>query len=364
MDDRMPDRTIDLLYEASLFPDRWPEALHAAALHVRASAALLIVEHKNEQQFYCTDAIAGTLDRAHNGGWLQTSRNIRRARFPKQRQNICFFRDLDVIGPGEIKTAPLYAEFLHHEGWGPNAGAQLILPDQREVLISFENRLDMGPLNQASLDRLNQLAPHLERASRLSSRVGLARATTLVTTIGQLGLPACTLAADGSVLAANNAFAGLDPCVSTGAFDRLTLIDAAAQKQIYQALRDSSIPGAAPRPFPVKCSAASRTIVLTVLPVTENLRDIFTRATALLLVTPGARNLSQAAELLEKLYGLTPTEARTACELASSMSIPEIAGRHAISVGTVRNHVKSALAKADVRRQADLIAIINNLFPF
>ncbi|GHE49066.1 DNA-binding protein [Camelimonas fluminis] len=364
MDDGMPERTIDLLYEASLFPDRWPEALHAAMLHVQASAALLIVEHKNEQQFYCTDAIAGTLDRAHAGGWLQTSRNIRRARFPKQRQNICFVRDLDVIGTSEIKTAPLYAKFLHQEGWGSNAGAQLILPDQREIIISFENRLEMGPLDQASLDRLNELAPHLERASRLSSRVGLARAASLVTTIEQLGLPACTLAADGSVIAANNAFAGLEPCVSAGAFDRLALSDAAAQKQIYQALRDSSAPGATPRPFPVKCSSPRGTIVLTVLPVTGNLRDIFTRATALLLVTPGARNLSQASELLEKLYGLTPTEARTACELASSMSIPEIARRHAVSVGTVRNHVKSTLAKADVRRQADLIAIINNLFPF
>jgi DNA-binding CsgD family transcriptional regulator/PAS domain-containing protein len=59
-----------------------------------------------------------------------------------------------------------------------------------------------------------------------------------------------------------------------------------------------------------------------------------------------------------RYLGLTPSEGAVVLALARGRSLAEVAGERGISLHTVRTHVKRSLAKAGVRRQADLVRLV------
>lgn len=63
-------------------------------------------------------------------------------------------------------------------------------------------------------------------------------------------------------------------------------------------------------------------------------------------------------ELLQQLFGLTPTEARVAAALAMGQNSQELAQDMAVQVNTVQAHIKHLLIKSGARRQAQLVSLI------
>ena len=61
---------------------------------------------------------------------------------------------------------------------------------------------------------------------------------------------------------------------------------------------------------------------------------------------------------LQRLYGLTPAEARIADALARGNSIEEIAAEQGIGCETVRKQVKGVLSKTGTHRQAQCVAMM------
>ena len=80
-----------------------------------------------------------------------------------------------------------------------------------------------------------------------------------------------------------------------------------------------------------------------------------------MIYIPYPNDPSQAsAEAIATLYGLRPTEARLAAALAGGASIKEAALALGMSELTVRTYVKRILQKTGVRRQTDLVQMINS----
>lgn len=63
---------------------------------------------------------------------------------------------------------------------------------------------------------------------------------------------------------------------------------------------------------------------------------------------------------LRRRFGLTTAEARIALAVAGGASAPEIAQDRGISLHTVRNQIKAAIAKTGARRLGDLIRIVTS----
>ncbi|HYG90396.1 MAG TPA: helix-turn-helix transcriptional regulator [Azospirillum sp.] len=63
---------------------------------------------------------------------------------------------------------------------------------------------------------------------------------------------------------------------------------------------------------------------------------------------------------LRSLYGLTPTEARLAAELAKGNSIEDAANDLRITIGTARVHLKHIFSKTGTNRQSELIRLLLN----
>ncbi len=62
--------------------------------------------------------------------------------------------------------------------------------------------------------------------------------------------------------------------------------------------------------------------------------------------------------VLQRMFGLTPAEAKLAIEIASGQTPAEIAAENLVSMATVRSQLASVLAKTQTRRQAELVALL------
>jgi DNA-binding CsgD family transcriptional regulator len=65
-----------------------------------------------------------------------------------------------------------------------------------------------------------------------------------------------------------------------------------------------------------------------------------------------------STEALQKIFGLTPSEARLAIEVTKGRSPEEIAASHGVAVGTTRKQLASVFAKTGTHRQAELVALL------
>ena len=66
-------------------------------------------------------------------------------------------------------------------------------------------------------------------------------------------------------------------------------------------------------------------------------------------------------EVLRHIFGFTQAEARLASRFAAGEGITQLARSLRISVGTVRQHLKSIFAKTACRRQGELLALLARL---
>jgi DNA-binding CsgD family transcriptional regulator len=63
-------------------------------------------------------------------------------------------------------------------------------------------------------------------------------------------------------------------------------------------------------------------------------------------------------DTLQKIFGLTPAEAKLAIEIAAGQSLDDIAEAHHVSVATARKQLASVFAKTYTHRQAELVALL------
>ena len=86
-------------------------------------------------------------------------------------------------------------------------------------------------------------------------------------------------------------------------------------------------------------------------------RDGDERAAIVFLSDPdgGAETREQA---LERLFGLTPAEARLAASLASGHSLQASAKAAGVTHHTARTHLKHIFVKTQTKRQAELVRLL------
>jgi DNA-binding CsgD family transcriptional regulator len=81
---------------------------------------------------------------------------------------------------------------------------------------------------------------------------------------------------------------------------------------------------------------------------------------ALLFVFDPEQRFGTVEELLRRMYGLTPAEAKLAGMLAKGMSQKEAAEVLNVKPSTIHTHMKHIFSKTDCKRQGELITVIFN----
>ena len=180
-----------------------------------------------------------------------------------------------------------------------------------------------------------------------------------VEALQMVALPSAVLYSDGRVIAVNELLKGFAPQIIIAPDDFVRFQFEPGNKLMSEALARARNSGCSVnRSFALPRNGEARPAIVHVLPVLGRAREIFISAAFLLVVTPVERSHVPAVETIKALFDLTPAEARVAHLLAGGRNIPATAKQLAVSVETIRCHVKAILSKSGMRRQTDFVAAI------
>ncbi|MCV9965812.1 helix-turn-helix transcriptional regulator [Pararhizobium sp. BT-229] len=351
---------IDRIYEAAVIPELWPDVCVSLAAEVNGfSAALLTIDTGQTVRWVCSPNIDEQMERY--------SRSELRFLNPRPERSLrlsptAFARDVDVMTAEEIAADPVYNAFLRPLGLGWSMGAVLPEPSGHTLIFDMIGWADNGPFSVEALARINSLKGDLARAALVSSRMIFRQAQTIAATLSMIGLPAAVLGDGNRVLATNEDMEALAPRIRTGAADKLSLENPAANALLLAALEQVRIERVANvQSIPLPAVEEAPALILHVLPLRRNARDIFSKSLAVLIATPVGQAGPPDMRVLSGLFDLTPGEARVARELASGASLETVALALGLTLETVRTYLKRIFFKTGTRRQAELTHLLSGL---
>jgi DNA-binding CsgD family transcriptional regulator len=351
---------IDRIYEAAVIPELWPDVCASLAGEVNGfSACILTIDTDQTLRWVCSPNIDEQMERY--------SRSDMKLQNPRPERSMllapmAFARDIDVMTDDEIATDPIYDTFLRPLGLGWSMGAVFPEPSGHTLIFDFIGRSSEGPFSTQALDYVNSLKGDLARAALISSRMTFRQAQSITATLSLLGLPAAVLSDDNRVLAMNDDMEALSPRIRTGAANRISLKNPAANGLVLAALEQLAVARASNvQSIPLAAEEGSSALILHLLPVRRNARDIFSRSLAVLIATPVGLAGPPDMRVLSGLFDLTPGEARVARELASGASPEAVAIKLGLKLETVRTYLKSIFLKTGTRRQAELTRMLSGL---
>ncbi|MBN9346214.1 MAG: helix-turn-helix transcriptional regulator [Devosia sp.] len=355
----MAEDLIDDIYEASAVPERWPRLLQRISDLVDARGTILFVARQATLKYLVSPQLEAHVPTYFERGYQFRDERTRRL-FDFNLAG--FVTELDVFTPEEWEADPIRQEFWAPAGMGWGAATHLPMPTGETIIVHAERSTARGPYERAALDQLDQLRPHLARATLMASRLAFERASGAVDALGMMGLPAAVLDGLGRLFVANAAFDAMVPGVfldrQTGIELADTNVDALLRRGLDAAAVDAK---GAPLSIPMPARGGQPPMILHLVPVRGLARDVFSRASVVMFVTPVVIADVPTAEVIQGLFDLTPTEARVARALGRGATVAEIASGNGVAQPTVRNQIREIFAKTGVNRQADLVGLLRGM---
>jgi DNA-binding CsgD family transcriptional regulator len=203
---------------------------------------------------------------------------------------------------------------------------------------------------------------HAAIAMRLQRQEAQVEAHVIVDVLGLGGLAAAVLGHAGQVLAANGGFVELVPVVVREMTGRLRFADASADCLIDQALAANCKGHAQGILVPwiaIRGRGDRPPAIVQLMPLRSKSGEPFARA--ILTITLVRPRPAPRPQVLQRLFGLSPAEARIASGLAAQQTIAAMADGYCVSRETVRSQVKTVLGKTGTKRQLDLAVLLAGL---
>ncbi|MGC5779359.1 helix-turn-helix transcriptional regulator [Methylobacterium sp. NFXW15] len=99
-------------------------------------------------------------------------------------------------------------------------------------------------------------------------------------------------------------------------------------------------------------------LVLHAIPLTNALRVAPPDGRTMLVMVDLRQRPRPSATVLQRLFDLTPAEARLALALGSGLTLQEVSDETGLSNATLRSQLSSTFHKTGTRRQPELIALL------
>jgi DNA-binding CsgD family transcriptional regulator len=351
---------IDEVYEAAVVPELWPKVLDGLTEIGDGFGALMFTGDGEYQRSIESQTVAPIMVDYFAEGWQ--FRNDRAVRLFSKR-HAGFLTDHDVFTPEEMDREPIFTEFLRPRGLGWGMATAIAVPTGEMIAFDVERTLASGPADQSVAQRLDELRPHLARASLLTTKVRHERAKAAVQLLDMIGLPAVVLSSNQRPLAMNGQFQSMVPKIVQDRRNRVTLVDAAADALLVSALEQMRGPWdqRISKSIPILAKDDGPPYIVHLIPVRGVANDIFGGALAIVVVTPVVPKDVPGADVLQGLFDLTPAEARVTRAFAAQGTVASIADDFGLSPETVRIHLKRVMSKTGTSRQAELMALLSGV---
>lgn len=270
--------------------------------------------------------------------------------------------------PESHRTSEVLQEYLRRWDIERFVGGDVFRDERRFGVVSVLGSGRRAPFGAAETELLQTLIPHLRRAVELRSRFDLEdRSRSIAQEVIEGMLTGVVLLDDaGAVLTANATARRIAEARDGLHFARGRLrATAGADDEALQAAVAEAIAISEQRDAPggvalgVRRPSGARPYAVVVSPgASAAPGTVFRIASAIVLIGDPDSVLASAEHAVMQVYGLTPSEARLACAVASGETLESYAQARGINVSTARWTMKQALAKTGARRQADLVRML------
>lgn len=353
---RQTEAILDLIYQATLEPERWPDILAAICASTGFASGCLIMDSAAPgsaagTSFYATRRTERALrDFVEAGLFASCAGRLDRV------GDALFVHEADF--PAAVARRPA-VETLHRLGLWDQTATLHRTPDGRRFVFTFEREAGAAGFSREAVGRLNRLRPHMVRSVTLGLRDPTAEARPQgPSLLGALPGPAVLIGPDEGVFEANAAALAHHPPLvreTGGESGRLSLAGWENAEFIRARI------GLAAR--------FGRGVDLTLRPRDPALPEQRLQAVptswhgaAALLVTldpAGDDPPSRDPHALMDGFGLTRREAELTALLACGSSLTDAAPALGMSRETARHHLKQIFQKTDTHRQAQLVALVS-----
>lgn len=345
----------DEIYEAAFIPEKWPDVMDRIGRICAAEGAVLFTFGRSEIRWTATPTYTEFSRKFIGEGWM--GRNSRATR-AAALDHIGFLREVDVYAPHEVATDEMQA-FMVSEGWGRCIGTVIQPPGSEVLVFNWERPFPKGAFSDADVAAMDQLRPHLARAGFVAARLQLERAQAATALLETLGFAAGVLSPSLRLLAANSRLEALIPGTLADTRERLRFVDPDTDALVARAFGTLRHGSGDTAPFSVPIRRGRSPAILHIVPVRGFARDVFSNASAIIVLTPVPNGTAMSAELIQGLFDLTPAEARVARGIAEGSKVQELANRFGSSAATIRVQLRAVFEKTGVSRQADLVRLLS-----
>lgn len=356
------EQLLDSIYEAGAIPELWPRTLALFDELSEAAGSVFFAVRNGAVRWVASEPFeelaAGYMERGYAGNDERTTRLL-------GAQHAGFVTDLDVFSREDWEASKARKTYWEPRGYGWGVATSIDVPTGDLLIFHGERRLEQGVPSRDIVNRLDRIRPHLARAAMLTNRISFERVNAAVAALEIVGVPAAVLDERGQALATNRLLDDMCPDVVVARPRRIALANANADALLvsaFEAIKAAQF-GSGPQSIPVPATETNSPVVVHLHPVRRQARDIFSRASALMLLTPVTTAVVPTASVIQGLFDLTPAEARVARGLASGLSVAAIAASHGTTVTTVRNQIRSVFSKTGIRRQAELVGLLTGSGP-
>jgi DNA-binding CsgD family transcriptional regulator len=361
-------RLVGQIYEGATDRTRWPTFLTSFREATSATAVHLAIDDSANERALVTEWLG------HDPRYLAMYAEYYSSRDAWVRGKPLLQSGETVLGQTRIRDEHLgktefYADFLRPQGFFYVVGGCIFRERTTSVDIAALRPKRRGAFDQDDERLMRTLIPHLQRAVQIHRRLAAAELTgsTLAESMDRLLYGVILLDEAGFVLLANGVARrhlvardglteergtlGASKPSESSALRRLVAetLDVATGRRLGSGgvLRISRPSGARP-------------LSLLVAPFKRVAADPFgdRQPAAVVFVSDPETRIDAPAEMLARLHGLSPAEARVAAEVVEGGSLSEIADRLGVSRNTANTHLKRVFEKTGTRRQSDLVRLL------
>jgi DNA-binding CsgD family transcriptional regulator/PAS domain-containing protein len=356
---------IGQIYESVLHPEIWNETLAqiaAALCPLNWESAFILWEGTNppRARFVAETGLAAGVQEMYLAVY---------AGMHPLSQNLLHYRNGSVVDSHavltreEFESSALARDFL--KPWGIDRLIAVML-DRRGgerlcLILPGPGDRDVSGL----LRGLRVLAPHLQRALRISERLSTLELASSAAKVAadQSPFAIFSLDLDRKILAANNQAARYVRAGAISIIDnKLTLLDRNGQKKLIDLINTPPPAGIA---FQTVAANGTECPVLGARIEQQKAQQLggITLGAAVILTLGSAPGETPVVAInrVAQWFGLTPSEARLAVAIAAGQSLKDYAAERASSLNAVRFLLKGVFRKSGASSQAQLVAMLASL---
>ncbi len=363
-------RVIGDVYDASLDPALWPQAIESICGYVGAASASL---HSQDSISRATDALFWWGRESSAPHYFRTYLE-RYGRINPIFPGVIFFdveRPVavpDVISCEEFVQTRFFREWLAPQSLMDGLFSNLGKGATSCALFTAMRHAGQGQVDDRMRHRFELITPHVRRAMLIGKTIDLHRveAAALADSLDELASGMFIVDQTGRIIHANASGHRLiaEADVLRGTNGRIAAFDHEGGQNLLNVFTAAGAGDAAVGKGGIAVPLMARSgerYVAHVLPLTSGARrkaGISYSATAAVFVRKAALDLPSPPEAVAGEFKLTRAEIRVLFAIVEIGGVPEVAPVLGISDQTVKTHLHRIYEKTATKRQADLVKLV------